>query len=377
MEAEFDTAGVHPEQRTLAERFTSVFLFGPPMSPELLELVCHLFTPGEARIAKSLPLYIPRPLEKIARRARMMPEDIRDVLESMAEKKVIFGSDRGYSLLPLIPGMFEYLLMNGNDSPWHRRYGRLINALYATGYTRQYSTTSAPVIRNIPVEAVVESKSLLVDADLMSRMIDAHDLMGVLHVCQCRQSHVFFGHVCKRSHQDDGCLVFGSFAEGIEERGSGRLVSREEMRKIVRERWDKNLVFMTANLVPSQANAICTCCDCCCHYVQFINHYGGMASFTSPHFRASVDPHLCNECGRCIRVCNTHAHAMEGKKHIYDAAKCIGCGLCIKACPKHAVTLKVNPGYRQPSRDWLRLALRILPKSLLSFIRVAFARKTA
>jgi Na+-translocating ferredoxin:NAD+ oxidoreductase subunit B len=377
VETEFNVIGVHPEQRALAEKFTSVFLFGPPMSAELLELICHLFTVEEACIAKLLPLYVPRSLDKIARRARKKPEDIRGPLESMSEKRVIFGGEKGYSLMPLLPGMFEYLLMNGKDSPWHRRYGQLINALYATGYTRQYSTTSAPVIRNIPVETVVESKSHLVDADLMSRMIDAHDVMGVLHVCQCRQSHVFSGDSCKRSHQDDGCLVFGTFAESIEERSNGRLVSREEMRKIVRERWDKNLVFMTANLVPSQANAICTCCDCCCHYLQAINRFEGMVSFTSPHFRASVDPNLCNDCGRCIRVCNTHAHTMENRKHSYDASKCIGCGLCIKACQKYAVTLKVNPDYQLPSRDWLRFTLRILPRSLVSSMRVALSRKTA
>lgn len=376
MQTEFHVDQVHPEQRALADRFTSVFLFGPPMSPELLELVCHLFTPDEARIARSLPLYVPRPLEKIARRARMKPDEIRQPLETMAGKRVILSGGWGYALLPLIPGMFEYLLMNGKDSPWHRRYGRLINALYATGYTREYSTTSAPAIRNIPVETVVESKSLIVDADLMSRMIDAHDTMGVLHVCQCRQSHAFSGHTCGRSSADDGCLVFGSFAEGIEEEGNGRLVSREEMRRIVRERWDKNLVFMTANLVPSQANAVCTCCDCCCHYVQFINRYGGMSSLSSPHFRASVDPNLCNDCGRCAGVCNTHAHAMENRMHAYDPAKCIGCGLCIKACRKSAITLKVNPGYRKPSGSWLGFVLRILPGSLLSSIRVALARKT-
>jgi ferredoxin len=373
--AEFEEAGVHPEQKALAEKFTSVWLFGPPMSRELLELVCHLFTPEEARIARLLPRYYPLPLEKIARRARVKPGDIRDAMESMAEKRVIFGNKRGYSLMPLLPGMFEYLLMHGKDSPWHRKYARLINALFATGYSRQYSTTPAPLIRNIPVEAMVESKDQVADADLVSRMIDAHEIMGVLHVCQCRQSHVFSGDTCRRSRPEDGCLVFGSMAEGIVEKGNGRLVTREEMRRIVRERWDRNLVFMTANLVPSQANAICTCCDCCCHYIQSINRYGGMVSLSSPHFQASVDPNLCNDCGRCIRVCNTHAHAMQDRRHLYDKARCIGCGLCIGICPKNALSLKINPDYQRPSRDWVRFALRIVPRSLVAFARVALARK--
>jgi Na+-translocating ferredoxin:NAD+ oxidoreductase subunit B len=375
VETQFNVAQVHPEQLALAKKFTSVFLLGPPMSQMLQELVCHLFSPEEARIAQYLPFYLPKSLEKIARKARVNPEEIRDVIGAMAERRVIFGGEKGYSLLPLLPGMFEYLLMDGKDSPWHRRYGQLINALYSTGYTKQYSTTPAPLIRNIPVETIVESKSHLVDADLMSRMIDAHDNMGVLNVCQCRQSHVFSGHECSRSHQDDGCLVFGSFAENIVEKGNGRLVSKEEMRSIVRDRWDKNLVFMTANITPSNANAICTCCDCCCHYIESINHYGGMISLTPPHFLASIDSHMCNDCGRCAKVCNTHAHTIKDKKHVYEAEKCIGCGLCVKACRKYAITMKENTDYQRPSGGWFSFALRILPRSLLSTLRVTLARR--
>jgi formate hydrogenlyase subunit 6/NADH:ubiquinone oxidoreductase subunit I len=344
------------------------------MSEQLLELVCHLFSPEEARIARHLPFYLPGSLGKIARRARMKPDDVRGVLETMAARRTIFSSDKGYSLLPLIPGMFEYLLMEGKDTPWHREYARLINSLYGTGYTSQYSTTPSPLIRNIPVETAVESKNHIVDADLMSRMIDAHDKMAVLNVCQCRQSQVFSGRKCSRSHPDDGCLVFGSFAENVVERGNGRPVSRDEMRDIVKDRWEKNLVFMTANLVPSSANAICTCCDCCCHYIESINFYGGRISLTPPHFLASVDDAACNSCGKCTKVCNTHAHTLNDKKHSYDAEKCIGCGLCVRVCPKGAVTLRENPGYRPPSRGWLRFGLRILPGSILATLKVAMRR---
>jgi ferredoxin len=375
VETRLNAPQMHPEQLALAKKFTSVFLFGPPMSQELLDLVCHLFNPEEARLAQHLPFYLPKSLEKIARRARMNPKEIKSMIETMAERRVIFSGEKGYALLPLLPGMFEYLLMDGKDSPWHKRYGQLINSLYSTGYSKQYSTTSAPLIRNIPVETIVESKNHLVDADLMSRMIDAHDIMGVLNVCQCRQSHVFSGHECSRSHPDDGCLVFGSFAESIVERGNGRIVSREEMRDIVRDRWDKNLVFMTANLIPSNANAICTCCDCCCHYIESINLYGGRVSLTPPHFLASVDNNMCNDCGRCTKVCNTHAHILKDKKHSYDEGKCIGCGLCVKACRKYAVTMKENPDYQPPSKGWLQLGMRILPRSILSTLRVALSRR--
>jgi len=369
-----NTKKAHPAQIELAEIFTSVRLFGPPMSDTLVELVCHLFTPEESAVARHLPFYLPKSVERIARRAHRQPDDILPVLKSLADRKIIIGTERGFSLLPLIPGMFEYLLMDGSDSPWHKRYGRLITSLFSTGYTRAYSTTASPVIRNIPVQTAIEHTSRVVDSDLISEMIAAHEKLAVLNVCQCRQSHLFSGQKCSRSGPEDGCLVFGSFAESTVERGSGRLVDKEEMKDIVLERWSKNLVFMSANVTPSSPNAICTCCDCCCHYMIAVNTFGGRVSLAPPHFLAHIVESLCNNCGKCVRVCNTHAHTVSDKIHLYDAEKCIGCGLCVQACPQNAITMGVNPDYKAPSRNWIHHGIRILPSSLLSTLRVHFKR---
>jgi ferredoxin len=369
-----ENKAVLPEHAELAKVFSSVWLFGPPVSEQLMELVSHLFSPREAGLAVHLPYYIPRSLNRIARRAKMPPGEAAVLLDAMASRRVIYRSQRGYALLPLIPGMFEYLLMDGRDTPWHRRYARLINALYATGYTSGYGTRSSPVIRNIPLQSAVEQKSRVVDADLMSRMIASHEHMGVLNVCQCRQSQLFSGEPCKRASAEDGCLVFGSFALSVAEAGSGRMVSREEMRAIVRERWKKNLVFMAANLGPSNSNAVCTCCDCCCHYVESINHYGGRVSLARPHFLARVENDLCTDCGLCVRVCNTNAHGLQGPSHVFYPEKCIGCGLCVEACRQRAITMEENPLHDPPSKSWVSFCMRILPAGVLSALKVMIGR---
>ena len=107
MSTEISRSTTHPEQKALARVFSSVRLLGPPMSDELQELVCHLFSPEEARIARHLPFYLPGPIRKIARRAGLSPREIAPFLEAMSQRRVIASSDRGYALLPLIPGMFE------------------------------------------------------------------------------------------------------------------------------------------------------------------------------------------------------------------------------------------------------------------------------
>ncbi|MGC9325723.1 MAG: ATP-binding protein [Desulfomonilia bacterium] len=360
----------HQEQIKLAEVFTSVSLLGPPMCDTLLDLVCHLFSPEEASIARYLPFYLPKSLERIARKARRRPEEIRELLSRLAERRVIYSNSRGFALLPLIPGMFEYLLMDGRDTPWHRRYAQLIIDLFGTGYSSRYNTSPSPLIKNIPIQTAIEGESRVVDADLMSEMIDSHDRLAVLNVCQCRQSHMFVGHECSRSGPDDGCLVFGTFAESTVETGSGRSVSREEMKEIVQDRWEKNLVFMSANLLPSSSNAICTCCDCCCHYLESINKFNGRMSLAPSHFLAQVDENACTSCGRCVQVCTTHAHTVEDRVHTYIEENCIGCGLCVRACPVNAISLKDNPAYRPPSKSWLHHGLRILPRSFLSAMKI-------
>lgn len=365
---------VHVEHVALARVFSSVWLIGPPMSDQLTELVAHLFSPGEAAVAVHLPYYLPRSLATIARRAKLHPDEARVLLEAMAERKVILRSGQRYALLPLIPGMFEHLLNDGSDTPWHRRYARLINALFATGFTASYSTRPFPAVRNIPVQKAVEQTSRVLDADLMSKMIDSHEHMAVLNVCQCRQSARFSGRECRRAAPEDGCLVFGSFAGSVEKSGSGRLVSRGEMRSIVRRRWEQGLVFMTANLEPSRPNAVCTCCDCCCHYLEAVNRFGGRAFLAQPHFLARVDEDLCTGCGACEGACNTHAHTFSGGSHAYEPQQCIGCGLCAEACPAGAVTMEENPAYEPPASGWRPLFLKVVPAGVLAALRVMVSR---
>lgn len=359
----------------LARVFSSPMLLGPPMGEPLLALVNHLFSPEEACVALHIPRYIPTPLEKIAKKAARDPGEIKVLLEAMAERRVIWSSERGYCLLPLIPGMFEYLLMDGRDSPWHREYARLINALCASGYQREYYRNKSPLIRNIPVDEQVAVHGKVMDEVTMSRMIEDYDRMAVLNVCQCRQSLAFAGEKCLRSSPLDGCLVFGSFADTVVERKSGRYVSKEEMRSIVRDRWEKNLVFMTANVSHAGPNAICTCCSCCCHFLESVNRFGGTSALAPPRFFAFVDEGACVSCGACVPACNTGAHTLEGGVHVFDQNRCIGCGLCVPACPTGAIRTRPNPSYKPPAKNWLALALKNLPASLVNLVVTSVARR--
>jgi NAD-dependent dihydropyrimidine dehydrogenase PreA subunit len=369
-----ENLSVHPSQEKLAKVFSSITLLGPPMSDKLLRLVAHLFTREEAEIAIHLPFYYPRPIEKISRKASRPADEIKPLLESMADRKLILKTSKGYSLLPLIPGMFERMLISGVDTDWHRKYAELLNDIYATGYMRAYNTTRTPGIRSIPVQKSVETKNRVLDADLVSEMIDFHEDLAVANVCQCRQATHFIGKDCKRSSPHDGCLVFGSYATSMINSGDCRRVSKEEMKEIVIDRWEKKLVFFTANIESYKPNAICTCCDCCCHYLESVNNYNGIAGLAHPHFLARVDESLCDNCGRCVKPCNTYAHVLQNKKHIFLADKCVGCGNCVASCKQQAISLSENPVYERPSKNFLSLGTRLLPAISLGSIRARLKR---
>lgn len=350
----------HPAHVELAQLFSSVKIMGPPMSAKLVELVAHLFSIEEAEICIALSFVNLRTVEKIAHLCKQSAEEIYPILRGMSKRRVIHENHNKFMLYPMIPGIFEYVFMLGGNSKWHKKYAELINELFGTGYIKEYLTHDINAIRNIPVQQAIEHKNFVVDADLMSNMIDAHDHFAVLHYCPCRHSKSLIGHTCRRAAPEDGCLVIGNFSKVTVANGNGRPVSKSEMSDIVADRWEKKLAFLTANVEPTKQNVICTCCDCCCHGLETANNYSNRFLAQS-HFIAELDESMCNDCGRCAFVCNTHAHLFVNKKHNYTPARCIGCGHCIDVCKKNALSLTENPSFKQPSKNYYKLLLKMLP----------------
>jgi len=351
------------------------------MGEDVVAFIAHAFCPEEAAVALHLPMYRGGSLEQIARKTGRPAEEIEPLLQAMTERSVIRRSRAGYSVLPLVPGMFEYVLMEGSDSPWHRRYAELFEGLFATGYAGAYATTRLPVVRNVPavrevnVEQSMDTTSVLVDADLMEEMLREHERFGVLNVCQCRQARAFVDRPCKRGDVEDGCLIFGNFVGGSIDRGKGRWVSREEMRDVVAQRRSKKMVFLAGNVSPASSNVICTCCDCCCHLLEAISDLGGWNWVAPPRYLAEVDEEVCDHCGLCRPVCYTGAHTVSKKVHTYSSDLCIGCGNCIDVCPTQAIRLAPNPRYKRAPRDFGKLLTRAAPGIGLTLLRAQMDRR--
>jgi NAD-dependent dihydropyrimidine dehydrogenase PreA subunit len=361
---------VHVE---LAEMFSSVKIMGPPMSEMLVALISHIFTPEEAGVCLNMSFVYPKTVEQIARRSGRRPGELEPVLEAMSRKQVIVALAQRFMLYPLLPGLFEHIMRTGEKSAWHHTYAELINELFDTGYLREYFSRPVNAIRNIPVQQAVRNKSFIADADLVSELIDSHHSFAVYHTCPCRQSMHLTGHECGRASPHDGCLAFGDFTRGVVADGNGRSVSKGEMYDIVAERWEKNLVFLTSNVTPSVQTAICTCCGCCCRALGIFNKFSKNLLAPS-HFIAAVDESRCTNCGSCVPACNTLAHHVVDKMHVYNPANCIGCGSCVAACANEAISMTENRLYKPPRASYTSLILQMIPPVILMGTKIKLAR---
>ena len=387
---EANGSDLHPAQIALAQKFCSVWLLGPPPGPAVERLVAHLFPAEEAELALQLPMYLQRPAAAVARRLGRDPAEVEAGLSRMAERSTIFGGRKGYTLLPLVPGQFEYLLMGGGGDDWYRTYAELFEEVFGSGYASAYTRAHVPVVRTVPatgvsasgassreitIEQPVDSRGKVVDDDAMLAMLQAHERFGVLNVCQCRQSRHLTGHRCRVAAPADGCLILGAFASSSVEKGKGRLVTRDEVCDIIDRRRGQRLVFLAGNVAPESPNVICTCCECCCHALQLVNEWGGQQWLAPPRFLLAMDESRCDHCGLCRPACGTHAHEVKRKVHTFHPERCIGCGICVDACPQGALMLEPNRGYRRPARSFTHLGARVAPSAGLALLRARGVRR--
>ena len=51
----------------------------------------------------------------------------------------------------------------------------------------------------------------------------------------------------------------------------------------------------------------------------------------------TIDPNLCNGCGRCVSVCPSETITLMGKKAVVSGNESLNCGHCFAVCPTQAI----------------------------------------
>jgi Pyruvate/2-oxoacid:ferredoxin oxidoreductase delta subunit len=363
--------GIPQAYLDVARRLASPLLSGPPLCDELVAFVQHLLTEEEAAVMRHLSPMRGRGATSIARAEHRSVDEVEPILRRLAlDKRCIAatGSDnaRRYQLMPVIPGIFEMVLIGVEPAAfndWHRRFIELFEALYNGGYIADYRGSRSPAVRFLPLAAAHGLRPSAVPASHFGEVADRFKTFAVGQ-CQCRMTMNTLGHGCGRPLGN--CTIMGTWAESAIRDGWARQVSREEILAIKAEAEAAGLVSWVLNVKSGSGQASCSCCGCCCHAMRMVSEFNAPGWFAPPRLRPSFDEAACTSCGRCTRQCPMNALTVQprAKRLTYLRQRCIGCGLCSLACPKKAIEMRLADHSIAPYTDMSNMFLNSLPDKL-------------
>jgi len=311
-------------------------------------------------------------LEEIKKRSGMEEAQILQKIESLASKGVIFNQPNRqglmvYRLLPLIMvGSFEYTFMKAlSFSDDEKEIAELFKRLFDEVKEVVHSKYEAilPVFKSFPpidrTIAILDKNdagneikiSLNMEIDppeeeiLLTQsvkdLINKFDNIAVGH-CFCRHYKDLLGEPCKQTNIRENCFTFGKSASYITEQGFGRMISREEALKILKDSEGAGLVHKAFHVhedITKDETSICNCCYDCCATFEFWRE-GVLPMMNSTNHLSEINKEICTGCGTCIEKCPINSISfIDGNKAEVNKDICIGCGVCAYFCPEGAITL--------------------------------------
>ncbi|MDY6795147.1 MAG: 4Fe-4S binding protein [Actinomycetota bacterium] len=342
---------VYERLRELLDRHPT----GCTPAPEIIEILKVFFTEEEAGVALGLG-FRPFRVEDVARRAGVDEETAERCLESLADKAVVFEREkegvRGYALLPVMPGLFEFPFMKGMSEEMRSKLTPLWKS-YLPKLGGKFGACDTKFSRIIPVQEEVENEPGVLPYQKVYEMIDKARVVGI-GTCACRDM--------ERNCDNplEACMLFDETCTYLVERGFGRYITKEEMKEKLREFDEAGLVHQINN-VQENLTFVCNCCTCCCGLLRISLEWGHPEVFSSSGFAPVVDAELCNGCGTCAdERCPVQAIEVVDETAVVNDKLCIGCGLCVTGCPNEALRLVSREETAEPPATTSEMGMRIL-----------------
>jgi len=317
---------------------------GCPEAPEILEILAGLYTQEEARVA-AVCAFRPKPAEWVAERAGISPVEAKELLESMANKGLMYAREKngewGYALMPIIPGIFEIPYMHGTKDENLERLAGLWDS-YLKRVMARMSDVEVAHARVVPIQEEVESRAEVLPYEKVYDMIDKARVVGLVH-CACRTAFA------NCDAPLEACMAFDDACNYLVDRGFARYITKDEMKQKLREFDEAGLVH-NVNNTGDRLQFICNCCSCCCGFLRSVNELEHPNFLATSGYISSVGEDLCNACAVCEDRCPVGAIEVADEVAVVDTGRCIGCALCVTGCDVGAVglvrreELPVTPG---------------------------------
>jgi electron transport complex protein RnfB len=355
-----DYPGVPAAILDVAEVYSNHKLAGPPLCDELIALMVHIFTEEEASVARHIGPQARETAESVAAAAHRPIEEVRPILERLAEEKRILlsygsGDKKKYTNLPLHAGSFEMVLMRPSMetiTDWHRKFSELFAALWQTGYGVDYWQKGKPAVKYLPIGQTIENQPMALPTDQLEALFDRYDIFAVT-LCQCRMVEELVGRGCGRN-KEAACMAMGQSALPLIQKGRFRQVEKKEAWEIKKRAEAEGLVSWVTARDPELGGSCCSCCGCCCHMMRTITEFNMPGMIAPPHFIPKVSFDNCNYCGKCALACPMGALVVDiqNNTYVYDSKRCIGCAQCAVACSKlKAIEMVAVPNYEPFRQD--------------------------
>ncbi len=342
---------VYEQLRQLVDSHIS----GCPPAPEIGEILRILFTPEEAEVALGLG-FKPATAEEVASRTDIDVETTRVHLEALADKGLVFARDkegsRGYAILPVMPGLFEFPFMKGVRNEELDRLGKLWRGYFPV-LARGFGSPGTSFSRIVPIQEEIDNQPGVLTYEKVYELIDRAKVTGIAH-CACRESE----QACDAPRE--ACMLFDETCEFLVERGFARYLTKDEMKAKLREFDEAGLVHQINNS-QDRLTFVCNCCPCCCGLLRTLTVFGNENVLTASAYVPVVDGDLCTGCATCSDDrCPMGAVEIVDARAAIDVDKCIGCGLCVTGCPHQALALERRREVPVPPENRAEMAIRIL-----------------
>ncbi|MHA2393607.1 MAG: ATP-binding protein [Promethearchaeota archaeon] len=319
-----------------------------------IRILKHLFSPEEALIASKLG-FNPKSLKEIyteVEKDGFLLESVEGYLDNMYAKGLIRHASREineeivklYTGAPLVVGFYEFQLGRLTEE-----LVRDVDQYFEEAFIEEANKTGIPQFRTVPIEqAIVIERNIATYDDIRKIIEEAGDLI-VINRCICREKHDILGENCIKTNLRETCFSFRSLAEGYQNLGLGRIISKEEALEIIKKVEEDGLVLQPGN--SQRPLGICCCCGCCCDILVNQKKFDAPGQFFVGNYFAEVDSDACVGCGTCEQRCNLEAiELIDGISNV-NLTRCIGCGVCTSTCPEEAISLVKKQREQLPPKN--------------------------
>ena len=333
-----------------------------PASEHLLPSIKAFFTLEEADLLTGLP-FKPTELKEIVNLKGRQPGDLREKLDALARKGVVWRTERDGSIFYNLNDAF-FIFFRGPFSAIHleqnaQAMAPSLNRYLRDGLMDQLAPAGARPLRTIPIGGTVEDPRSIAPYEDVISIVESQNFLSVSN-CACRQRKRVDPNSAHCEHPEEVCIHFGDLARYLVDNGLSRQISRKDAKNILKVSAEAGLIHAVSNRQKG-ADTICNCCPCSCVFFETHHVLKHEKSHDFSNYRLRINPETCKACGLCVQRCPVQALKIEDSPlaknnqrksaRLVDSNRCLGCGVCVPKCPTQSLLLEPRAEIQDPPKD--------------------------